>query len=87
MEKLTKEDYKFAVYSQNACNVSGLVHDLSRVINKVWDEAREQGQGTDYVNNHPIVRLYIEQLQFLSRSDWNESYKICKEKGGIENES
>jgi hypothetical protein len=46
----------------------------------IWEEAREQGQGTDYVNSHPIVRLYVEQMSFLSRADYSQSYKACLER-------
>ena len=78
-EKL-KREYEMALLSQGACNLSGLVHSLSGAMNLIWEEAREQGQGTDYVNNHPIVRLYVEQISFLCRADYSASYKTCLEK-------
>ena len=58
-EKL-KREYEMALLSQGACNLSGLAHALSKAMELIWEEAREQGQGTDYVNSHPIVRLYME---------------------------
>ncbi len=78
-EKL-KREYEVALLSQSACNLSGLVHHLSKAMELIWEEAREQGQGTDYVNNHPIVRLYAEQMSFLCRADYSKSYQTCLER-------
>jgi hypothetical protein len=78
-EKL-KREYEMALLSQGACNLSGLVHSLSQAMGLIWEEATEQGQGTDYVNNHPIVRLYVEQMSFLCRADYSASYRTCLER-------
>jgi hypothetical protein len=78
-EKLRRE-YGNALLSQSACNLSGLVHSLSQAMELIWEEATEHGQGTDYVNSHPIVRLYVEQLSFLCRADYSASYQTCLEK-------
>jgi hypothetical protein len=78
-EKL-KQHYEMALFSQGACNLSGLAYSLAEAMELIWQEAREQGQGTDYVNSHPIVRLYMEQMSFLCRADYFASYKACEEK-------
>jgi hypothetical protein len=78
-EKL-KREYERALLSQGACNLSGLAHSLSQAMELIWEEATEQGQGTDYVNNHPIVRLYVEQMSFLCRADYSASYRTCLER-------
>jgi hypothetical protein len=78
-EKL-KREYEMALLSQGACNLSGLVHSLAEAMELIWEEAREQGQGTDYVNDHPIVCLYVEQMSFLCRGDYSASYRTCLEK-------
>jgi hypothetical protein len=75
-----KREYEMALLSQGACNLSGLVHSLSQVMELIWEEATEHGQGTDYVNSHPIVRLYVEQMSFLCRADYSASYNTCEEK-------
>jgi len=78
-EKL-KRAYEMALLSQSACNLSGLVHSLAYAVELIWQEANEQGQGTDYMNNHPIVRLYVEQMTFLCRADYSASYRACLER-------
>ncbi len=75
-----KREYEMALLSQSACNLSGLVHHLSKAMGLIWEEATEQEQGTDYVNNHPIVRLYVEQMSFLCRADYSKSYQACLER-------
>ena len=74
---LTPDDYLMALHSQSASNLSGLVHSLSMVLEGIWEEARAKGEGTDFVNGHPIVRLYIEQLNHLCRGEYAEAYRIC----------
>ena len=78
-EKL-KRAYEMALLSQGACNLSGLILSLAEAMELLWEEANEQAQGTDYVNNHPVVRLYLEQMNFLCRADYSESYRTCLER-------
>ena len=78
-EKL-KRAYEMALVSQSACNLSGLVHSLAYAMELIWEEARNEGQGTDYVNTHPIVRLYVEQMSFLCRAEYSASYRTCLER-------
>jgi hypothetical protein len=73
-DQLTVWDYEKAMFSQNACNASGLIHSLAEVTEKIWVEARALGKGTEYVNNHPILRLYIEQLQHLCRTSYSDAH-------------
>jgi len=83
---LTPRDYADALFAQSACNLSGIVHSFSDVISKVWDEARAQGRGTDFVNRHSICRLFTEQIAHLTgagtpmggESDYSEAYEACE---------
>jgi hypothetical protein len=79
IEKL-KRAYEMALLSQGACNLSGLAHSLAEAMELIWEEAGKNGQGTDYVNTHPIVRLYLEQMNYLCRADYSESYIACIER-------
>jgi hypothetical protein len=59
---------KEAIQIQDACNLSGVVHSFSRAMETIWAEAREgEGKGTEWVNTHPIVTLYIDKLLDLNR--------------------
>ena len=84
MTEETKENlkraYEMALLSQGACNLSGLAHSLAEAMELIWEEAGENGQGTDYVNTHPIVRLYLEQMNFLCQMDYSESCRACLER-------
>lgn len=46
---------------QDASNLSGVVHAMAL-------EARERGHGTGWINQHPIVTLFIDKLAHLNRS-------------------
>jgi hypothetical protein len=63
---LTPKDYAMAFESQCACNLSGITHWFDKVISKIWDEAQSRKKGTDWVNQHPICRLFAEQMAYLS---------------------
>jgi len=77
---LTKHDYERALLSQSACNASGLIHTMSELVPRI----REETNSTDGVNNHPILRLYIEQLSHLCPRDYFEADKICRERAGAD---
>jgi hypothetical protein len=66
-EMLTKDDWKSAIEVQDACNLSGVVHSLARILPKIREE--KDCTGTDYVNGHPIVRLYVAKLMHLAQMD------------------
>lgn len=74
---LDPNDYRNAVFSQNACNLSGLVHSLSNVIKRI----RAEVVCTDDINAHPIVRLYVDQMYNLASSlSYSDAYNTCVEK-------
>ena len=89
-DTLSYHDYQLALDSQTACNLSGIVHAFSAVLSKIWKEARREGSGTLGVNEHPISRLYAEQIAHLSgaglTSDtdgYSKAYKICQERSQV----
>lgn len=72
--KLQRLMYQSALNSQNACNASGLVKELAIHVDTIWAEAKELGFGTDWVNTHPVMRLYMEQLVHLCPTGDPQSY-------------
>lgn len=68
---LTAQDYANALLSQTACNAAGLIHSLAELMPKITAHVREAGGGTDEWNQHPIVRLYVEQLYWLANKGDN----------------
>lgn len=83
-EGLSPREYKRAIDVQDACNLSGVVHDFSNMMTRVWVEARkEEGRGTDWVNTHPIVILYSNKISSLCGSENSEQFSMaydhCKE--------
>ncbi len=78
-EQLRKE-YETALLVKGVSNLSGLVHGLAQAMKFISLEANEQGRGREYVNNHPIVRVYLQQMKSLCTADYAASYKTCKER-------
>jgi hypothetical protein len=76
---LTKEHWQQALDVQNACNLSGVLHSFNAVIDDVWAEAHEVGKGTDYVNTHPLVRLWVDKLAHLSGIQGMQGYSPAGE--------
>ena len=78
--------YEDAILCQDACNASGLIKSLASHLDAIWEEARAQEKGTDYVNFHPVIRLFLEQLVFLNGGSyqygrpWLDAMDICRAK-------
>ena len=54
---------------QDACNLSGVAHSFVDIVMDVlWPEARRLNHGTDWVNQHPIVTLFLDKLASLNRT-------------------
>lgn len=80
--------YRLALQIQNACNASGMIHSLDRVVSILWNEARAleasgEGGGAEHVNKHPALRLFLHQLVYISmgvepRHDYFEASQTCE---------
>jgi len=80
MKHLTAKDYQDAIDVQSACNLGAVVHSFSRVMEKIQATARELNEGTEWINEHPITRLYVEQLKHLSiKTSYNYAYDQCEQ--------
>ena len=52
---------------QDACNLSGVLASFKEIVHEViWPEANKLGKGTEYVNTHPIVTLFLSKLCSLN---------------------
>ena len=75
-----------ALLSQTACNASGLIHELSKIVTRLWDQANRESRGTDWVNRHPVVVLFVAQLSHLSRGGsweaWETAVRRCEAAAG-----
>jgi len=63
---LIKQDWINAIEVQNACNLSGVALSFAQVMCHINEEAQACGQGTDWKNRHPIVRLWVDKLADLA---------------------
>lgn len=70
-----------AISVQDACNLSGVVHSMSRVIADLREISGSQS--TDYFNNHPIMVLYASKISGLTGHDsgqcFSRAYERCQE--------
>ena len=64
MKGLTDHDWRMAWDSQSACNLSGIVFQFARTMQRICDE--EPRLDTAGKAAHPICRLYAEQIMFLT---------------------
>lgn len=70
-----------ALASQNACNLSGIVHSLSAYMPAI----RGATNGTDEANKHPVCILFATQIAHLTGipydigfSAYNKAYEECE---------
>ena len=67
-----REAAQTALDVQDAVNLSGVLASFKEIVHEVlWPEARRLGKGTDFVNSHPIVTLFLSKLCSLNRG-WYE---------------
>lgn len=65
-----QEAAQAALDVQDACNLSGVVRSFNEiVIDVLWPEAQRLDKGTEWVNSHPIVTLFLSKLASLNRSE------------------
>lgn len=77
-DRATYNRFRVAVEIQNAGNMRAIARELVKVV----DSAMEELQSTEKVWTDPAVRLVINKLESLARSDANysEAYNQCKDK-------
>ncbi len=76
--------YKLAVLSQGACNLQGLINSLPTIIDEI---RKEPGyNGTEYINRHPVMVLFAEQIYHLTGcgENWTEAYNKCLDREWLE---
>ena len=86
-----QEAAKAAIDIQNACNMGGVARTFHEAVQAVWDEAHRRQEGTDWVNQHPLIRMFIDKMNDLSgridhdtsqyRNDWHICEEIVKGNG------
>lgn len=54
-----------ALMVQDACNLSGVARSFQEAVQAVNEEAHQLGEGTDWRNNHPVIRLFVDKLASL----------------------
>jgi hypothetical protein len=66
MIETMKDAARMALFAQQACNLSGVVHSWASVQKVLCAEANRLGKGTEWRNSHPINRLILVQLAHLA---------------------
>jgi len=75
--------FKDALTVQDASNLSGVVFSFAEAMKAICQEAQQNNLGTDWKNNHPVARLFAEQIYFLTRGkDYFDATRECQEKVG-----
>jgi hypothetical protein len=60
-----EEMARLALSIQNACNLSPIVRSFSRVCSSLW--RIEERPGTQFVNQHPVIILFLSKLCSLAK--------------------
>jgi hypothetical protein len=77
---------KTALTIQDACNAAGVIHSLARAVDKLWKMPGAISTGTDWVNQHPVVWMYLNKLCDLNHGRCVEenhpnynAWSLCEE--------
>lgn len=72
---------RLAITAQFGVNLSGIVKDFAEVTGVLWDLARDLGEGTAWVNEHPLCVLYAVKVADLTGACMADlhTYKRCDE--------
>lgn len=85
-EQVLAELCQKALTVQDACNLSGVVHEFSLVMSQLSILADAQGFGTDWKNTHPVAVLYSSKIASLTHSEhpleFSRAYDFCKQQVG-----
>ena len=70
--------------AQDACNASGVARSMVRATETLWHLARAGGHGTEWVNRHPVMTLYLSKLASLNGLAENETraFELAAEEVG-----
>ena len=79
--------YRNALDVQTASNLSGVVLQFARDMERINEEVRANSGGTEQVNRHPVCRLYAEQIAWLTGAGgcgdpdtYHQAYDACQRK-------
>lgn len=78
-KRTLQETAQLAYDVQYAVNLSGVVHSFSRAVTVLWEEARKIDKGTDWVNTHPISKLFADKCRSLTGDASFDAYEQCLE--------
>jgi len=62
---------------QSASNLTGVVRSLITMLDQLWVFAHAPGRGTQWVNNHPLVIVFVDKLRDMSTNhNENEGARV-----------
>ena len=72
-----KELAQVAMDIQNASNLSGVIHSFSKVITELrFHLGNELNFSTEMLNQHAIVRVFLDKMNSLARIQEDDNNKI-----------
>jgi hypothetical protein len=73
---------QWALECQDACNLSGVTHSYDKAVHAIFEESQRLGKGTDWINKHPIVTLFLSKLCSLNggyfECDYGAASSACE---------
>lgn len=67
-KELTRVLTRRALLGQDAVNLSGIVQSFAADTATLWELACMENQGTEWVNTHPISRMWTDKLYDLAHN-------------------
>lgn len=57
---------KTAIEVQDASSLVGVTHAYMTLVNELFPLSRQKGRGTQWLNNHPLIAVFVDKLRDMS---------------------
>jgi hypothetical protein len=81
-----------AIFAQSAPNGVALIHALDKAANVLFAYAHERGKDGDWLNQHPIITMYLAQLIHLNSAGHStllenhiDAWSLCEKAKALAN--
>ena len=82
-ENIPESVARLALASQWMNHTGCLAATFAKVMSLLYEQGKKEGKSRDWLNQHPVVVMFVCQMSYLSSSDsqdrWKDCIRICEQ--------